>query len=530
MIELELLRDQEIDALVEEALIPEEERWNVEMRNGFTLSHPEILLEIKTGHPYPAGPLECQVKNLTIPRIIVDRLRVALRQSMQNDNEANGLENWTRRAKLRSCEPFECEMAALHVARKTKEFLTQYRGDLKKLEDNKDTKQSKTDLTTADHGNTGINLSNIEGHVSVNSLLGKTPEKICAGIPEHFRILHIESVIRGDLYSNFLYQQHELRKQLLEAPLITLRRNAPVKVRHQLRNRAGEKKSLVDHLVNPHLTFHGTRRDLVPSIIRHGFLLPGDTIPLINQTTVVRCGSTYGRGIYSSPSSTFSLSYSGLGASATKPNEYNGLKLIVCATVMGISATMSHDDNWREQKIPFPGANSHVSQDQNEYIVFNRAQILPCYVIHLDWGQDNALFFEDIPTNSNAWVNRLQAPTPKQLNPQRLSPGDRQRAQEELKSKAAKWFPYGYGPATGTLFVIEQVGDVDEDDEDFGDYQQERVREVDDGLQGGNSGWIWDSIPENGDKSKDEYYDSRRATNKRQGVNPNTNRASKEPG
>lgn len=180
-IELELLRDQEIDALVEEALIPEEERWNVEMRNGFILHHPEVIIEITTGHPYPAGPLECQVKNLTMPRIIVDRLRVALRHSTQIDNGANSIEKWTDRGMLRKCEPFEFEMAVLHIARKTKEFLTQYRRDLEKHED--DTEE-----------NTGIDLSTIQGHVSINSLLGRTPEQICAGVPEHFRILHIESV------------------------------------------------------------------------------------------------------------------------------------------------------------------------------------------------------------------------------------------------------------------------------------------------------------------------------------------------
>lgn len=508
-IELELYRDLEIDALVEEALIPEDERLNVEMRNGFTLSNPEVLVEITTGHPYPAGPLECQVKNLTLPRIITDRLRVALRHSMQDDNETNGIK-WTNRET--NCEPFE--MTALRIACKTRQLLTQYRNDLEKLEHEKETKKSKTDFNMADIWKTGLDLSTIEGHVSVNSLLGKTPGQICAGIPEYFRILHMESVIRGDLYDGFLCQQQELRKQLLEVPLPTLRRSVPVEVRRHLRNRSSEKESLVDHLVNPHLTFHGTRRDLVPSIIRHGFLLPGDPIPLSKEASVVRCGSTYGRGIYSSPSSVFSLAYSGYGASATKPNEYNGLKLIVCATVMGISATMGRDDNWRERKTPFPGSNSHVTQDQNEYIVFNRAQIIPCYVIHLDWGQDNVFFFEDIPTNSNAWVNRLQAPAPMILSPH-LAPGDRQRVKKDLQSRAAKWFPYGYGPATGTSFVVEEVGDVDEDDEDYGEYQQERVDEA---LQGVGGMSIWDSIHDDGDENKDEYYDSRRAMSKRQGV------------
>lgn len=523
-IELEFLRDLEIDALVEEALVPEEKRWNVEMRNGFSLTHREALLKITTGHPYPAGPVECHVENLTMPRIVVDRLRVALRHSVQNDNEANSVEKWIHRATLGSCEPFEFEMAALHIARKTKEFLAQYREDLKKLQDKKPDDLSTIEGQPSVDSLPGkppgqicegiLNLSTIEGQPSVNSLLGKTPGQICEGIPKHFRILHIESIIRGDLYGSFRRRQLEVRMELLQAPLSIIRLSSPAHVREQLRNRAGEQKMLVDHLVNPHLTFHGTQRNRVSSIVRHGFLLPGDENPLSNQKHLVRCGSTYGRGIYSSPSCDFSLAYSGPGAYATQPNEYNGLKLIVCATVMGVSATLGREDNWRDQTTPFPGANSHVNPNQMEYIVFNRAQILPCYVIHLDWGQDNARFFQDIPDNSNAWVNQLQKPTPKKLHPLLLAPGDRQRAQQALKSKAAKWFPYGYGPATGTSFVIEEVGDVDEDDENYGDYQQERVSNVDDGPQDRNVAWIWDNIPYSGDKRKDEYYDSRRAIKK----------------
>lgn len=85
--------------------------------------------------------------------------------------------------------------------------------------------------------------------------------------------------------------------------------------------------------------------------------------------------------------------------SATQPDEYSGLKLIVCATIMGVSARLGYEDNWQEQSKPFPGANSHVDASRFQYIVFNRAQILPCYVIHLGWSRDNTRFFEDIPTN-----------------------------------------------------------------------------------------------------------------------------------
>lgn len=507
MIELELLRDQEIDALVHQGFISTDEQWNPKLRNGLVFHYSELDVEITTGHPYPAGPLEYQVKNKSMPRIIVDKLRIDLRETIEYDSNANSFEKWVSRGSFNNYGCFEFEMSVLHIAVKTAEHLAEFRNSQNAANTPKESKKPNQDG--------GIDLSTIQGHESVTSLLGKTPEEICAGLPEYFRVLHIESVIRGDLYKDFLFQQREIREQLLEYPLSHLRKSAPIDLRHSLRNRADEKELTVDNLVTPHLTFHGTRRDLVSSIVRHGFLLPGDTIPFSNEKNQVRCGSTYGRGIYSSPSASFSLSYSGYGAFATQPNEYDGLKLIVCATIMGVSARLSYFDNWRQQSKPFPGATSHVDPTQFEYIVFNRAQILPCYVIHLDWGRDNARFFENIPANAQAWVSRQEKHVQKKLNPQFLGPGDIQRQNQALTSKAAKWFPYGYGPATGTSFVIEAVGDVDDDEEEYGVYQKDRLDEIKEGVDGGGNVWRWNAIPEDGDKQMDEYYDSRRAKSKR---------------
>ena len=74
------IRDQEVDALVEEGLLPREDQWNVELRNGFQFPYPEAVVTVKTGHPYPAGPVAYEIKNLTMPRTIVDQLRINLRQ------------------------------------------------------------------------------------------------------------------------------------------------------------------------------------------------------------------------------------------------------------------------------------------------------------------------------------------------------------------------------------------------------------------------------------------------------------------
>lgn len=49
----------------------------------------------------------------------------------------------------------------------------------------------------------GIDPKSIQGHDLAKSIVGKTPEDVCAKIPEIFRILHIESVVRSDLAAKF---------------------------------------------------------------------------------------------------------------------------------------------------------------------------------------------------------------------------------------------------------------------------------------------------------------------------------------
>lgn len=57
--------------------------------------------------------------------------------------------------------------------------------------------------------------------------------------------------------------------------------------RLEMVKRANESQTLINHLVSPDVTFHCTRGDLVPSIVRQGFIKPDEKN--------VRCGSTYSR-------------------------------------------------------------------------------------------------------------------------------------------------------------------------------------------------------------------------------------------
>ena len=258
----------------------------------------------------------------------------------------------------------------------------------------------------------------------------------------------------------------------------------------------------MDELLKTCLTFHGTQRHVVPSIVRHASLLPGDSIPGNGGKHSVRCGSTYGQGIYSGPSPWFSLSYPGNGYTATRLNEYDGLKLTVCATLMGVSVTVGKAESRRSLCEPVQGANSYVDLTQLEYVVFERTQIIPCYVTPLDWGNDNAKHFENIPSNPPTWVTRHRSWISQKYDPCSLGSGDKQRLKEALISKAAKYLPYGYGPATGISFVVEEVGEVSEDEEEYGEYQKDRIEDMDVGV---NDIWRWSDFLYPGNSQIDEY-------------------------
>lgn len=144
--------------------------------------------------------------------------------------------------------------------------------------------QEKTAITDSMFG---IDPKTVRGHDLTNSIISKSPEDVCAKIPEYFRILHIESVIRSDLAARFFTRQAGIRNDLGKLHLNVLKGSVKRETRLEMGKRANEAQTLIDHLVSPDLTFHCTREDRVPSIVRQGFLKPDEKN--------VRCGSTYGQ-------------------------------------------------------------------------------------------------------------------------------------------------------------------------------------------------------------------------------------------
>jgi hypothetical protein len=153
---------------------------------------------------------------------------------------------------------------------------------------------------------------------------------------------------------------------------------------------------------------------------------------------------------------------------------------------------MTRSDEWRLRSDAFPGSDSHVGNNQMEYIVFNTARILPVYVLHLDWGDANDLHLY-IPRDPYDWS---QAENDRSWRRGRnddeaVWAGDKKRQKEAVMARARKWFPYGFGPKSSNNFVVEEVGYVSEDEEDYGEYQAMRETE-NDGEKRDNMGyWSW---------------------------------------
>lgn len=151
------------------------------------------------------------------------------------------------------------------------------------------------------------------------------------------------------------------------------------------------------------------------------------------------------------------------------------------------------------------------------------------YVIHLDWGRAHEEYFRKLPANPWAWVaqHKNSQKTHPKLSTEVLSPGDRQRLKEERVAKAAKYLGYGFGPASGAALVIEEVGAVSEDEEDYGEFQRERVLVVENGNGNGGGGedggekgfWEWQEewqeeegvVPDGEDVQGNEYTEERKA-------------------
>lgn len=311
-------------------------------------------------------------------------------------------------------------------------------------------------------------------------LLGKSITQILADLPSALRVLHVEPVFRDDLVAKFARRRETMREHLASLSGGSLRKCIKPS---ELRRGKDSVEDMAEILSTPEVTFHGAPRKVMQSIVRYGFVIPGKQIGKTGVENGIACGASFGIGIYSSPSIDFASTYaydSTHHGEFRNPADVPGMRIVVCATLMGRPVQVSRDATRRTEGISDQNADSHVSPNGLEYVVFDEAQIIPCYVLHLDYGSESARkhleMYQKQPWKAIKLQSRVDSD---RQGGTEDTPAAKVARKEALKAAASKWFPYGYGPATGTNFVIEEIGDVSDDEEEYGEYQGLRVEQED---------------------------------------------------
>ncbi|KAE9379821.1 hypothetical protein N431DRAFT_394184 [Stipitochalara longipes BDJ] len=347
----------------------------------------------------------------------------------------------------------------------------------------------------------GLNLDSVED--TAFHLLGKTVKELCESLEDdEFRVLHVENVLRTDLVRRFEKKQIEMLDSFMKCSYQQLRPCVAQQI-IPYGSSMDNRNDLARELCRPRATYHGTSRWKVSSIVRWGFGLPGQKIG--DREIGIAYGSSFGRGIYTSPEAEYALLYSEW---SEERNTYGkirslylpGLRLIICAVLMGRPLQVTREATRQTAEIADKTANSHVSPNLLEYVVFDTAQIIPCYVVHLDFGLESAReWLKWAPADKAAYRKKTH---PKRFN-DHLFPGEIEALKQAKKAAASKWFPYGYGPATGTSFVIEEIGAVSDDEENYGEYQGQR-QEVSDEVR------AWEEETAKAGSWFDEYQNARK--------------------
>jgi hypothetical protein len=117
------------------------------------------------------------------------------------------------------------------------------------------------------------------------------------------------------------------------------------------------------------------------------------------------------------------------------------------------------------------GYDSHVSSNKLEYVVFNGAQLLPLYVLHLAPAtKQHAL---ELAIESNNGLNGIRL-LPEVMAKLRSAMTEEEQqevdlyARQSMTEHARKYLPDGFGAASGNKFVVEDVAPLDDDEELWG--------------------------------------------------------------
>jgi hypothetical protein len=323
LIELSLLRDLETDALITAGHLSTDEQQSHPLDQEVVFRYEELDLHVVAGHSYPASSVTWHVQNHALSRTSIISLRGTLQRIVDAADDTNNLSRWTSRELECDWGVFEPAMVVLQLCKATRSHIDSWQAS--QNSSGGPDMDSHLPFDAKSGVSPALTLAKTTSDLAFQ-LLQRTPQDICTEIPPSYRVLHVEEVIRGNLAAAFDMHRQTLREKLTKQPYHVLKRFVPPP------HDSGRKEDLVEYLSQPRVTFHGTQRHFVPSIVRYGFLIPGDKNPGTGAEHGVRCGSTYGRGIYSSPNADFSLSYTDQSCHRTGPSEFFGIKLLVCAT------------------------------------------------------------------------------------------------------------------------------------------------------------------------------------------------------
>jgi hypothetical protein len=140
-----------------------------------------------------------------------------------------------------------------------------------------------------------------------------------------------------------------------------------------------------------------------------------------------------------------------------------GQKIIVCAALLGRPHLLDWKGTRRGQSQVEDGYDSHISPSRLEYVTFDSAQLLPLYVLHIE---------DTDRCTDNTW----NAPAPAVSGAVILDPRNARHDYGLLTDMARKHFPFGFG--AGERFVVLDIAKIDDDEEVWGEYQDNRYDEV----------------------------------------------------
>jgi hypothetical protein len=165
----------------------------------------------------------------------------------------------------------------------------------------------------------GVSLNSVRD--SAQYILGMNPAQICENLPAAWRVLYMESVLRGGLVSRFFDRREKLYQDLRKPSRERLVQQFPPIFKNQIFLASRPYLAdLIENMTQPRLTFHGTPRHNVSSIVSHGFLMPGTKIEK-GVVASPMSGTVFDRGIYSSQESFYALSFAQAGGRPVTASE-----------------------------------------------------------------------------------------------------------------------------------------------------------------------------------------------------------------